>query len=213
MDATPPGHDAPPPDPVPVKLRASDEDRRTTETLLADAYSVGQLDYTEYRERSDKVWNSIYTADLAALTRDVQARPGQDLPTPAPGHVSLSRVTGSSGPSVSLGILSGQERNGSWTCPARHTVVTTMGGVQLDLRNAVFESADTTITCYCLMGGVNVIVPDDIDIEVSGIGVMGGFGASRAARDVTRPQGGIRVRINGIALMGGVGVERKGEDD
>lgn len=207
-----------PSDPVPhderSPMRASDQDRTTAVAVLGDAYAAGRLDYAEFQERTDRAWKSVYTSDLEALLRDVPSHQGAQLAHPDASGSRLPRVSGKTGPGVSAAVMSGQERNGPWTCPARHTVVSVMGGVVLDLRDAEFESADTVITCHCVMGGVDVIVPDDIDIEVSGLGIMGEFAASREVTGVRRPGNGVRVRITGYAVMGGVGIERKerGED-
>jgi len=54
------------------------------------------------------------------------------------------------------------------------------------------------------MGGIEITVPDHLDVVVDGFGLMGGFaGHSTGARP-----GGPRVRITGFALMGGVEVKR-----
>ena len=83
-----------------------------------------------------------------------------------------------------------------------------MGGGELDLREARFEDREAVIRCFAVMGGVNVVVPPDLHVEVTGIGFMGGFGEegdAEAEPDPTAP----RVRVTGFALMGGVGVQRK----
>ena len=212
MEANEHGDAAPVPRPEEGRLRASDEDRRATESALSEAYATGRLDYTEFRERSDRAWKSVHTSDLQSLLIDVQPAPGAELATTAGTNRSVARAAAGTGPRFSFAMMSGQERSGSWTCPARHTVISTMGGVVIDLRKALFESEDTTITCICVMGGVDVIVPDDVDVEVGGLGIMGGFGATRELRETVARGRRARVRINGVAVMGGVGIRIK-EDD
>jgi predicted membrane protein len=48
-----------------------------------------------------------------------------------------------------------------------------IGGVQLDLRHARFGGLAATIHAYALMGGIEIIVPEDIEVDVAGL--MGGF--------------------------------------
>ena len=55
------------------------------------------------------------------------------------------------------------------------------------------------------MGGIDIVVPDDITVIVSGIGFMGAF---EDTAHVQGPPGAPVVRINGVALMGGVEVHR-----
>ena len=105
---------------------------------------------------------------------------------------------------VSIAILSGVDRAGV-VVPPRHTVVALMGGVQLDLREARFSQREVTIDVFTIMGGVDIIVGEDVEVDVSGFGIMGGFDhrASRP-RAARRPT----VRVVGLALMGGVNVRR-----
>lgn len=48
------------------------------------------------------------------------------------------------------------------------------------------------------------MVPEHLNVEVDGCGLMGGFGG----HSIGARTGGPRVRINGFALMGGVEVKR-----
>jgi hypothetical protein len=79
-----------------------------------------------------------------------------------------------------------------------------MGGVELDLRHARFAADETTITAVAIMGGIDIVVPEHLDVEVDGVGLMGGFGGRR----IGARSGGPRVRITGFALWGGVEVKR-----
>ena len=52
------------------------------------------------------------------------------------------------------------------------------------------------------MGGIEVIVPEDAEVHVMGLGIMGGFdhGASGAGSRAAR------IIVKGLAFMGGVAV-------
>jgi hypothetical protein len=82
-----------------------------------------------------------------------------------------------------------------------------MGGIRLDLTSARFAQAETTINAYALMGGIEVIVPEDVTVQVTGIGFMGAFEDSTHKGAATIP-GGPVVKITGLAMMGGVEVKR-----
>jgi hypothetical protein len=77
--------------------------------------------------------------------------------------------------------------------------------VDLDLTEARFEDRETTIQAFALMGGIDIIVPDDITVHVTGIGFMGAF--EDHAR-IEGPPGSPVVKITGFAMMGGVDVKR-----
>lgn len=103
-------------------------------------------------------------------------------------------------------VLGGAERGGQWR-PALHTnVLTVMGGVDLDLRNALFPPEGITIYVLAIMGGVDIVVPEGVNVEVSGLPLLGGFGNStEGSHDPHAPT----LRIKGVAIMGGVDVETK----
>nr|WP_244465509.1 hypothetical protein [Corynebacterium xerosis] len=73
------------------------------------------------------------------------------------------------------------------------------------------------MVAVAIMGGIEIIVPEDIRLTVQGTGLMGGFGTSKS-RDVViaghdLPPDAPRVRVTGIALMGGVDVRRVPRSD
>ncbi|MER8090771.1 hypothetical protein ACIO6T_31195 [Streptomyces sp. NPDC087532] len=76
------------------------------------------------------------------------------------------------------------------------------GGGTLDLFEARFSSQDTEIRTVALWGGTRIVVPDDIEVEVRGLGLFGVFD-KRAARRIGKP-GTPRVVIRGLALFGAV---------
>ena len=102
----------------------------------------------------------------------------------------------------------GFNRKGRWTIGRKFTAFAMWGGGEIDLREANFEDREVVIRCITIMGGVHVTVPPELNVEVSGLGIMGGFGEHSHEDDDPAPDAP-RVRITGFALMGGVGVERK----
>jgi hypothetical protein len=190
-----------------LSIRISNEDREKVAQILHSAMAEGRLEMSELEERLDAVYAAKTFADLEPITRDlpVQAPHAVARPSHAPIPISSSRITPGipTGPTQSIAIMSGVERKGDWVVPAHHNVVAVMGGVDIDLTQARFSAAETTIQCFAFMGGVEIKVPDDIHVQVDGIGFMGAFedkslGTGAPGRPV--------VRITGLALMGGVEV-------
>lgn len=230
MDDRAPEHE-PEPDRDLPSLRASDSEREATVRILERSFAEGRLTVTEFDDRAARAYAARFRDELDALTIDLSvARPHPgSLPEPRPdnapdrrvtdgrvtdGRVTDGRVTGRPGPGSSLAIMGGVDRTGTWTVPADHTAVAVMGGIALDLRQASLEDHDTTIRAFALMGGIEILVPDDLEVEVEGIGLMGGFGEesgdwTQDPRPVRQaPPGAPRIRVTGLALMGGVGVRR-----
>src|SRR5699024_4975907 len=93
--------------------------------------------------------------------------------------------------------------------PEQHNSFAFWGGIKIDLRQARFAEEHCTITAVAIMGGVDIIVPDDVVVDVTGMGIMGAF-ESRDKRGAAEsaPSGAPVVRVNGLAFWGGVEVKR-----
>ena len=78
------------------------------------------------------------------------------------------------------------------------------GGGEIDLRGATLDPAGARLTVKAVFGGVQLVVPDDWQVEFQLIGVMGGAGDVRGARG--RADTAPRLVIDGFAVFGGVGV-------
>lgn len=189
-----------------LQLRASDADRERVAKILHDAMAEGRLSLTELDERLQAAYAAKTLGDLVPLTEDLPVL-GNQYPaaTPPASNLPARMTTGSPGASVSIGVMSGVDRKGAWVVPPVHTAFAMMGGINLDLTQAKFVEQETIIWAFALMGGVEILVPDDVTVHVEGFGFMGGFD-HRADGDAGpgRPV----VRVRGVAIMGGVDVRR-----
>ncbi|WP_019816481.1 DUF1707 SHOCT-like domain-containing protein [Saccharomonospora saliphila] len=194
------------------RLRASDADRERVARVLHDALGEGRITMSELEQRLDTVYAAKTLGELEPVLADLPgASVSPDLPaTPSPRAGSPERrIGGTPGSTFSIAVMSGATRKGNWVVPPQHNSVAFWGGVEIDLRHARFAEKHSTITAVAIMGGVDITVPDDIIVEVTGIGVMGAFETKnkKGASD-TAPPGAPVVRINGLAFMGGVEVKR-----
>ncbi len=90
--------------------------------------------------------------------------------------------------------------------PKEFTAFMLMGGGEIDLRDARFAEREVSIHIVAILGGCEVIVPEDATVYVTGIGILGAFEHTDAGAG--SPDGPV-ITINGVALMGGVDVKRK----
>jgi hypothetical protein len=105
-----------------------------------------------------------------------------------------------------VAILSGAARKGHWEPPAKLSLVAHLGGVDVDLRDADLLEGVTEITAVAVMGGIRIIVPADVDVETTGVGLLGGFThVSHRASVEDAP----KLRIRGLAFLGGIDVKVK----
>ncbi len=212
-----------PPDPIDaaLRLRASDADREKVAGLLRDAYAEGRLSPVEHEERLGEVYRATTYAELVPVLHDLPVPPGvltlpglsNAVALTQPNAVALpsSRGTLVVDPSrsgqaqgVAVAIFSGVERKGPWIVPDNQVCVAVMGGIELDLTQAVLTAQETTFTVFALMGGVEITVPDGVAVRMDAIGFMGGTAGPTGAP----PPGAPTIRITGLAVMGGIEVKR-----
>lgn len=172
---------------------------------LTELFASDGLTLEEFESRLDQAHRADSVDELRALLPapvgpTPQVRSHRGLPVRrAPEGAVRAR-------SLAFGFWGGTQRSGAWIPARRNYAVAFQGGVELDLREARFGPGVTDIWVFCAMGGVNVIVPPDLQVDFGGIGIMGGFDAEAGARGVEDPDAPV-VRIRGVAIWGGAAVE------
>lgn len=186
-----------------LDLRASDADRERVARVLHDAMGEGRLTIDELDERLQSVYAAKTLGELVPLTADLPVHPNQTLQIPDQPAPPNTRIGGTVGSTAAVAVMSGFERTGVWTVPKLYTALAFMGGGELDLTEATFADRECTIQVFAFMGGVEVIVPEDVTVRVTGFGVMGGFD-HRGSHPGT--PGGPVLTVSGVTFMGGVEV-------
>jgi hypothetical protein len=181
-------------------VRVSDADRDQVAGVLREALAQGRINADELEERLSRAYAAQTFGDLEPLTSDL---PDEAAAVPVPGGFPVGR---SPRFKFSLAIMGGSSRGGNWVVPKRYLAFAIMGGVKIDLRDAAFAERAADIHAVAIMGGVTIIVPEGLPVEVSGLGVMGGVGSSVNGPGVP---GARLVRVSGLALMGGIGAQRR----
>lgn len=177
--------------------RAADTDRIQLAQLLGDAAAQGRLPISEYESRLAKAYAAQTYDELDQLRADlpgsaVNPRRGGDC-TPAPS-------------SVLVAVMGAFQRRGRWNVPKRLTTFSLFGGGVVDLRYADFTSPEVEINAYSIMGGQTILLPPEINVDIKGHGVMGGF--DHEVQGEGAP-GAPTVKVRGFSLWGGVGIKRK----
>lgn len=184
------------------RLRISDADRHRVTELLREAAGEGRLDMEELDQRIELAYAAKTYGDLVPITADLPvARRGSTQPSLPPAHASRFES--------SFALMSGQRRAGVWEIAPEHMALALMGGVELDLRQAVFAARETVIRAYAVMGGVDIVVNAHTRVVLDGIGIMGGFDQGRDKVEAQLDRDSPAVRVTGFALMGGVSVQRR----
>jgi hypothetical protein len=188
-------------------LRASDADRERVADIIREAAAEGRLSMEELDERLDAVYAAKTYAELEPITHDLPHPGTRHVPVPsaAPAR-DVHRFGGEPTSSAAIALMGGFSRKGDWVVPKNFTAVAIMGGGEIDLREARYADPVVTIHAVTIMGGIEITVPEDASVQVTGIGIMGGFdhGATGGGQS-----GGPTIIVNGVAFMGGVEVKRK----
>jgi hypothetical protein len=177
--------------PQPPATRIGNAERDAAESRLHRAVGDGALTLDEFSERM--------TAVLAARTQSDLDVVLADLPAP-----SRTPATTTRGPTRRwlVAIMGGEETKGRWRPAPTTNVVAVMGGVEVDLREAEVDPNGFRLNATAVMGGIDIIVPEGLAVEVGGLAFMGGRDVRVAEADPDAPV----VRIDAYALMGGIDI-------
>jgi hypothetical protein len=200
-------------------------DKQAAIDALCEHFAADRITMEEFERRVDLVNEADSPvgirealADLPGTEAVIVGEPAGDLTTTTRRPPPIP--TGAAGGPVMVpaelvkerqwivAVWSGPKRAGPWT-PARRTVVTAVqGGAELDFREARLGPGVTEVTALAFMGGVDIIVPPGLQVEVSGVGIMGAFEASDDLTGVVDPAKPI-LRVSGLAMMGAVEVSMR----
>lgn len=104
---------------------------------------------------------------------------------------------------VSCAIFSGQDINFDNEYFNSAELIAIFGGIKLDLRNAVFEN-DAFITAVGIFGGIDILLPDNVNVKLNSTAVFGGTDNKKSA---DLPNSIHTVYINSTCIFGGVDIK------
>jgi class 3 adenylate cyclase len=175
---------------------------------------AGRLTLDEFADLAGRVYAARTRRDLdealAGLPDDVELR----RPAPGSGVAPAADDGGGSGDSQEappaaprrrfVAIMSAAGARGRWRAPARITAFAFWGNVKVDLRQAVIEEGVVEVTAWAIMGSVQVVVPDGIQVDLDGMVVMGGStDQTHRSKTPPLPQAPL-IRVHARGLWGGV---------
>jgi hypothetical protein len=177
-------------------LRASDGEREQVVERLSLACAEGRLTLEELGARIEAAYSARARGELGPLLAD--------LPEPAAGPARPAPEKKREPSSWIVSVMGETTRRGHWRLPSRAKVVTVMGETLLDLGQAVIEGNEIEISIFLLMGKQEVIVPEGVEVEVTGLVVMG---SRRLEVKPVQPRPGVpRLRLRVGGLMGELNV-------
>ena len=187
-------------------LRASDADRDQVATLLSTAYAEGRLTREEHDEWVGQLMVAKTFDDLIPITRDLvpaaNSRPAPLSPSPS-STFTIDAAGATDAPDWHVAVFGGVTRTGRWRVRRKIHSVAVFGGVDLDLREAVFEGTTVEMSGFWCFGGLDIKVPEGIEVRDQTVGIFGGTDV----RNLGDPlPGAPTLVIKGATLFGGVSV-------
>lgn len=215
--------------------RCTDQERSATVGALSEAMANGQLSISEFDERSGQAHAAIQRSELVDLLDDlvdepaallfgagaVERRVTGDVAVAGEGsdaqhHRELvlagaqNMVTGEGAETgFSLAIFGGTEKSAG-VLPKNHWNFNVFGGTDFDLRHCRFSDPVTTLWLNSTFGGVDVVVPEGVRVDMGNLGIFGGselIVESGAIHPGSLPANAPLLKIRGLSVFGGVTVK------
>jgi hypothetical protein len=188
-------------------------ERQKAVDVLCEAFADDRLGVAEFERRVELAHRAESLQELRTLLSDLPSptppvpvgkRDERPLPSPLGRHPTLP-ATEVREVGVIAGIFGGGTRSGAWR-PARvNYAVGVFGGFELDFRTAPLPPGVTEVRVFAMFGGGEIIVPPGVGVEVSAVGIFGGFDETNQEGVAIDPEAPI-IRVTGLAIMGGAGV-------
>jgi len=186
----PPGSDA-------VSERASDSDRDEVVKALRDHCVAGRLTLDEFSERTGSALAARTRGELDAVLADL---PSLSQP---PAEVVRQRRPRR----WIVAVMGETESKLRWRLGGHTAVIAVMGQCHIDLSGAEIDGPEVVITALGIMGQIDIVAPEGIDVEVTGLSLMGR--RSIAIRDVPLLRGSPRILVRAFPIMGEVNVKTR----
>ncbi len=183
-----------------VEPLVSDHDRELVVGRLRLAHAEGYLDLDEFGERAGRAYGARTRGELDAVVGDLPAPP----PAPVPPEVRPATTR------WVVGVLSGNRRRGRWRPDATVRAVAVLGSVVVDLTEVDLDPdgrgvpEELVVVAVAVLGGVEVLVPEGVAVDLGGFAVLGGKDTRVPAS--TPGAAGPVVRVQARAVLGGVTV-------
>jgi len=185
---------------------------------LSTGYSRDFLNEEEFEQRLETATGAQSHSELRHLIVDLPAAGSPNAPAVS-GDSPAARRNQESFPinrgevakeSTVIAIFSGAERKGVWAPPKTLNAVAMFGGTDIDLREADMPPGGLTIEAVAMFGAVEIVVPEGMNVEVSGAGIFGAFEAKKRKRAAI--PGAPTLKVEGVAVFGAVEVKFKERD-
>jgi len=172
------------------KLLISHSERDQSLHELQNAFVTGRINEAELEKRTSKILEARTHNDLQNILIDI-------VPPQPIISLSLSKTS-------NFAIFSGVERKGPILLPQNFKVTAVFGGYHLDLSEAKFCAPVSTINLVAILGGIEVIVPESVNVYLHPSPILGGISSKLIHESSSMPK--FTLHIRALAIFGGIEV-------
>ena len=170
-------------------------------------YSHGELSLEAFERRLDDAMETADSNVLVELTSDLDLEVDQDFVNNKKQQMEINYVPGEAEDVETIvQIFGGNNRSGSWKLPKELRIISIFGGADIDLSEAQFTSPELHITVFNLFSGVNIYVPENINVQSKAFCIFGGISNDANSNTETNAP---TVIIDGVALFSGIDIKIK----
>lgn len=187
---------------------------RPTETVREEVidqlimnYSHGKLSYEAFERRLDEAMASDDNKVIAALAEDLELSVDKEY-VETKKRDFFANVSPVDGEDIDylVNIFGGSSRSGQWTVAKELRSVSIFGGSDIDFSEARFSHAKTTIKVFCLFGGDDIYVPENVNVVSKVFCIFGGVdNKAPSIADRNAPV----IMIEGFCMFGGLDIKLK----
>ncbi|GAB3019983.1 LiaF domain-containing protein [Bowmanella dokdonensis] len=196
--------------PVPLQDRPIDNVREEVIDKLIYNYGQGSLSLEAFERRLDIAIQSSDAQEIDAQARDLPHQVTEQYQQSRSQAFDVKFDAGQEADNetiVSVLGVGGTDRSGAWVVPREIRSLSILGGSNLDFSQAVFTSQQVTIKVFCLFGGDNIYVPENVNVVSKAFCILGGNNIDLPPV-INRRQVPTLI-IEGLVLFGGVNVKIK----
>ena len=194
--------------PSPARLEGA---RAETVELLSECFARDMLSVKDLERRVGLAHEAVTMAELGQAVDGLDvggalALEGRAVDGVRSGVLATPAEVGASDRAIA--VFGEVGRSGQWVPARTTTVVSVMGSVVIDLREARLGPGRTTLSVVAVLGSVELVVPPGMRVHSGGSAVMGTFEQGGRSSAPALPDEPV-VRVEGFSVLGEVSIQTR----
>ncbi len=193
--------------PVVIEDRPIESVREQVIDQLIMNYSHGKLSFEAFERRLDLAMASHDNKEIAALAEDLELNVDQEyVESKQKDFYANVAPSTTEDTDYLVSIFGGNNRSGFWTVAKELRAVSIFGGSDIDFSEAQFSHLHTRVKVFCLFGGDNIYIPENVNVVCKAFCIFGGVNnKAPSIADRNAPT----IIIEGACIFGGLNIKLK----